>query len=225
MKFLLKQDNIQLKVNVKSSLLGGDPCCRALGDKVQKGCHGAPLLLIPTLASTWASRAAQQSWMLCKACWCWRPHVHLLDVTSGFSLWAAGVWHQVLKAPPSFLPPERTPSLCIPQAQGKWGRMSTALSWKVDWEVQWKSCVSPHLGHSWVGWEQGHPPARPCPSGRSRWGSTKALWPNKLRYEPGPELLSFVLTEVFLTQAEMQELRPWPSVFSGLCLIKHYSAA
>lgn len=54
MKFLLKHDNVQLKVSMKSSLLGGGGalCFTALGGKVQKGCHGASLLLIPTLAST-----------------------------------------------------------------------------------------------------------------------------------------------------------------------------
>lgn len=52
MKFLLKHDNVQLKVSMKSSLLGGDLCFTAVGGKVQKGCHGASLLLIPTLAST-----------------------------------------------------------------------------------------------------------------------------------------------------------------------------
>lgn len=99
MKFLLKHDNVQLKVSMKSSLLGGDLCFTAVGGKVQKGCHGASLLLIPTLASTWGSRASQQVWTHCMVCWCCQPNVHLLDITWGFSLWAAGVWHQVLKAP------------------------------------------------------------------------------------------------------------------------------
>lgn len=91
------------------------------------------------------------------------------------------------------------PASAFPGHRAGWAGHSPG---SCDCEVQWKLFVSPRPGHTQVGWEQGHPPARPCHSRRSRRRSTKALWPGRLRHEPGPELFSHVLTEAFPTQAE-----------------------
>lgn len=226
MKFLLKQDNTRLKASLKSSLLGRDLCCRALGGKVQKGYHGASLLLIPTLASRWAGRAAQRAWMHCRAHWCWRSNVHPLDVKRGFNLWAAAVWHLVLKAPARHSQLTSTWENTQPLHSLGTGQVGQEEQGVPLEGVTVRGSESPVCPPPGAQSDRMGAPARPCPSRRSRWRSTKTLWPGKLRHEPGPKLFSHVLMRHFSQRQRDASVHQYShQCVSGRCLLKHYSAA